>query len=133
MSKKIFDLLNSLGKRIRREYTKPFGGIQIVFSGIFTNCPVGNEDEPDTMSFCFESSEWNNVFKQNINLTKIFRQKDDVYCKILNQIRVGKLTKSSYERLNNRIIQYKVEEKDAVIPTILMAKRRMFNLLTNEN
>lgn len=125
MSKKIFDLLNSLGKRIRREYTKPFGGIQIVFSGDFYQLPpVGNEDEPDTMSFCFESSDWHSVFHKNINLTKIFRQKDDVYCKILNQIRVGRLTKSSYERLNNRIIQYKVEEKDAVIPTILMAKRK---------
>ncbi len=130
MSKKIFDLLNSLGKRIRREYTKPFGGIQIVFSGDFYQLPpVGNEDDPDTTSFCFESTEWHTVFNKNINLTKIFRQKDDVYCKILNQIRIGKLTRTSYQRLNERIVKYEVKQDNAIIPTILMPKRRDVDLI----
>ena len=37
----------------------PFGGIQLAFSDFIS--PVGNQDEPDTISFCFEV-EWATTF-----------------------------------------------------------------------
>lgn len=104
LSLKIFDLLNEIGKAIRRN-DKPFGGIQVIFSGDFYQLPpVGNKDEPDTRKFCFESNEWNSVFhRQNqIMLVKNFRQKDEMYVTILNQIREGKIKR----RTNDLLLSY---------------------------
>lgn len=127
MSKKLFELLNYIGQRVRRAPHLPFGGIQIIFSGDFYQLPpVGGQDEPDTTAFCFESPLWNVSFKKCISLTTIFRQKDQSYCKVLNQIRIGKLSKSSYRKLMDRIQTYKITEEkhEEIRPTILMAKRK---------
>lgn len=127
MSKKLFDLLNYIGKHIRKKPHIPFGGIQLVFSGDFCQLPpIGKQEEPDTLSYCFESEDWTKTFKKNINLKTIYRQRDKKYCKILNEIRVGKLSKSSYKKLIKRIKPYE-ELKDVnekIKPTILMAKRK---------
>jgi ATP-dependent DNA helicase PIF1 len=76
MSKKIFDILDELGKRCRNSL-RPFGGIQMVFTGDFFQLPpVGNEDDEDSDKFCFESALWSQTFKpeNHIQLTTIFRQ-----------------------------------------------------------
>lgn len=101
MSQKLFEMLYTIGKAVRRN-GKPFGGIQLIFSGDFYQLPpVGTKDEPETTKFCFESSLWNETFKleNHINLCKIFRQNDPIYQKILNQIREGRLKRSSNEAL----------------------------------
>ena len=70
MSLKLFELLDTIGKTVRRN-SQPFGGIQIIFSGDFYQLPpVGNKDEPDTTKFCFESPSWFEIFKleDHINL-----------------------------------------------------------------
>ena len=101
LSLKLFNLLNEVGK-IMRNNTKPFGGIQIIFSGDFYQLPpVGDKDDPDTQKFCFESDDWNFVFHRDcqIQLVKIFRQTDETYSTILNQIREGKIKRKSNELL----------------------------------
>ena len=49
MSNRMFELLNKLGQRIRMN-KKPFGGIQVIFSGDFFQLPPVKET-----IFCFES------------------------------------------------------------------------------
>ena len=101
LSLKLFNMLNDIGKVIRKNQ-KPFGGIQIIFSGDFYQLPpVGDKDDSDTQRFCFESDDWNSVFHRDcqIELKKIFRQTDDVYSSILNQIREGRIKKRSNELL----------------------------------
>lgn len=91
LSLKLFDLLNILGKRIRKTPT-PFGGIQVIFSGDFYQLPpVGDRDDQDTSRFCFESEEWNNVFPDQIQLKHNFRQSEESYCEILKQVREGRI------------------------------------------
>lgn len=127
MSKKLFELLNYIGRRIRKAPHLSFGGIQLVFSGDFYQLPpVGCQDEPDTMAFCFESPLWSSTFNKNIELTTIFRQKDQSYCKVLNQIRIGKLSKSSFQKLSERVQPYIVDDNktEVIRPTILMARRK---------
>lgn len=116
MSKKLFNLLDEIGRRIRKKYDLPFGGIQVIFSGDFYQLPpVSNglrasgddadedDDVADASAFCFESENWSKTFHCTIQLKTIFRQTDLDYCKILNQIRVGKLYKSSLDKLTPHI------------------------------
>jgi ATP-dependent DNA helicase PIF1 len=101
MSQKLFEMLDAIGKAVRKSF-KPFGGIQVIFSGDFYQLPpVGNKDEPETTKFCFESELWFQIFKleNHVNMNKIFRQSDPIYQRILNQIREGRLKRSSNEAL----------------------------------
>ncbi len=128
MSKKLFELLSLIAQRIRRKPNVPFGGIQVIFSGDFYQLPpVGNLEFPDTIAFCFESKEWRRTFGACIQLTKIFRQKDEIYCKILNQIRVGKLSRSSYTRLMERVRAEKSQTN--IKPTLLYPRRRDVDMI----
>jgi ATP-dependent DNA helicase PIF1 len=103
MSLKIFELLDYLGQKIRKN-TRPFGGIQVIFSGDFFQLPpVPDRDDADTGKFCFESPRWSSTFDIQIELKTNFRQSDGEFARILNQIRVGKLYKSGYEMLKSRV------------------------------
>ena len=104
LSLKLFNMLNEIGKAVRGNL-KPFGGIQMIFSGDFFQLPpVGDHTEPDTQRFCFESDDWNSTFHRDcqIQLVKIFRQTDEVYSTILNQIREGRIKRKS----NDLLLQY---------------------------
>jgi len=132
LSLKLFDVLNEIGKKIRGNQ-KPFGGIQIIFSGDFFQLPpVGEKEEPDTQRFCFESDDWNSVFHRNcqIQLVKIFRQTDEIYCTILNQIREGKIKRKS----NDLLLQYvgrKLDTKLIAEPTKLYPTRTKVENINN--
>lgn len=106
MSQKLFETLDAIGKAVRKNNSKPFGGIQLIFSGDFYQLPpVGNKDEPETSNFCFESPLWFDTFPlpDHISLTKIFRQSDPIYQRILNQLREGRLKRSANEILLNNV------------------------------
>ena len=129
LSSKLFNLLDLIGQRVRKS-PLPFGGIQLVFCGDFFQLPpIGNDDDPESKQFCFESKLWNNTFENSkgennqIQLTTIFRQKDEIFAKILNQIRVGRLTKTPY----NTLMEYvgrKVDPSCKIKPTVLFPTRR---------
>lgn len=124
MSQKIFEMLNAIGKTAR-DNVKPFGGIQVIFLGDFYQLPpVGNKDEIETVRFCFESAVWNETFsKENtVQLKKIFRQTDETYTKILNQIREGRIKKSSNDLLLS-LVGKKPEEGSIIQPTKLFPIR----------
>lgn len=123
MSYRLFELLDTIGKAIRRN-PNPFGGIQLIFSGDFYQLPpVGDRDDPPTMQFCFESSVWFQTFRpeNHIQLNKIFRQNDPIYQRILNQIREGRLKRSSNEKLLD-LVGRKMEDS-LIKPTKLFPKR----------
>lgn len=85
MSDVLFDLLNELGQTIRKS-SRPFGGIQLLFCGDFYQLP------PVNAKFCFESLCWNSTFSHTVQLTILYRQKNEVYQSILHEIRTGKLS-----------------------------------------
>ena len=133
LSLKLFDTLNAIGKAIRRN-NKPFGGIQLIFSGDFFQLPpVGNKDEPDTQKFCFESEEWNNTFQmQNqIQLIKIFRQTDQTYSLLLNQIRQGKIKPKINDMLGTYVGRT-IDPKFIVEPTKLFPTKNKVENINNQ-
>ena len=125
MSKKIFELLNLTAQKCRCN-TRVFGGMQVVFLADFYQLPpVGNYTEIDTRKFCFESPLFEEVFKKEncMELTKIYRQKDNIYSEICNEVRIGELSEKSKEILNTRVgLNIKEKCKD-VLPTILFSRR----------
>ena len=99
--------------------------MQVIFLADFYQLPpVGNYNEPDTQKFCFESPEFNNLFpKENcISLTKIYRQTDEVYSNICNEVRVGELTNKSINILQSRV-GLDISKCDGILPTILYSRR----------
>ena len=133
MSKKLFDALNQIGKRVRKDVNRPFGGIQVIFSGDFYQLPpVGDKDDIESSQFCFESDDWDAVFsKENqIPLVKIFRQADPVYANILNQLREGKLKRSSYELLQKHIGK-RISDEGGIQPTKLYPRRHSVESINN--
>lgn len=120
MSKKLFEALDKIGRTIRK-INKPFGGIQLIFLGDFYQLPpICKDHDMDTGKFCFESDLWQQTFKKTIVLTKIYRQKDKIFSKILNSVRKGVLSHEDFDILSERI--NKKCDKD--IPII--APRRIF-------
>jgi ATP-dependent DNA helicase PIF1 len=132
LSYKLFNILNQIGK-ILRNNTRPFGGIQVIFSGDFFQLPpVGNIDDPDSMRFCFESEDWNIVFKKDnqIQLKKIFRQTDDTYANILNQIRNGKIKRKSFDLLS-KYVGREISSDLIVEPTKLFPTRSRVDFINS--
>ena len=128
MSKKLFELIN-LTAQFCRKNTQFFGGIQVIFSGDFFQLPpIGSVHEPETTQYSFESLLWNKVFPNQIKLTEIFRQTDRQYVKILNQIRVGKLTKSTVEVLTT-IKNKRYDANSNIIPTKLYSTKYKVDLI----
>jgi ATP-dependent DNA helicase PIF1 len=124
LSLRLFGLLNIIGQAVRND-SRPFGGIQIIFSGDFYQLPpVGSKDVEDSGRFCFESDEWNSMFHKDdqIQLQKIFRQKDEIYSSILNQIREGVIKRKT----NDLLLQYVGRHVDpglVTMPTKLFPTR----------
>jgi len=133
LSLKLFNILNEVGKAVRGN-RKQFGGIQLIFSGDFYQLPpVGNRDDLESQQFCFESEDWNNVFPLScqIQLVKIFRQTDETYTTVLNQIRIGVIRKKTNDLLN-RYVGREYDKNLVVEPTKLFpTKNKVENINTN--
>jgi len=137
MPVKLFDLLNEIGKRIRKRVREPFGGLQVILSGDFYQLPpvIRLTDEEKRAAsivsrFCFESADWWNIFGPSnvVELATIFRQKDRQYVDILNQIREGIIKRSSITLLAQQV--NKARPTDLLIqPTKLFPRREQVDAL----
>lgn len=144
MSKRIFELLDFLGKRIRRD-PRPFGGLQVVFTGDFYQLPpVGNKvtevggekgEGDGSGQFCFESENWYKAFPldNHILLTTIFRQKDANYKAILNEVRIGKITPTNVSLLKSYVNRpFDKAAHNGCVPTKLFAIHRKVDAINQE-
>lgn len=95
------DMLDKVAKHIRRN-TKPFGGMQVVFTGDFFQLPPvvreGNEYESADV-YAFTSAAWKASKPVVCYLTEQFRQDDDELSNILNAIRSGEVEEDHYYSL----------------------------------
>jgi len=133
LSQKIFELLDKIGKAIRRS-PLPFGGLQLIFCGDFYQLPpVGNRDDIESKNFCFESMDWETTFMldNQIELIQIFRQTDKEYVDILNQIREGILKRSGYEILLKYVGRPLPDSTNGIIPTKLFPTRSKVDYVNN--
>lgn len=120
LDKKTFSFLDKIGRDIRG-VDKPFGGIRLLVVGDFFQLPPVNGD------YAFKYDEWDNCFHYAINLTNIYRSKDDNLTKILQRIRKGK------ELKDWMIDLLKCCESDTDIYPVLVPKKNMANSINRTN
>ena len=107
------DLLDGIDSMLRRykDRNKPFGGVQLLMIGDLQQLsPVVKEDEwnllkpyYDTVYF-FSSRALKKTDYVSIELTHIFRQKDEAFIRLLNKIRDNSADQQTLDELNKRYI-----------------------------
>ena len=127
MSSKMFDLLDRIGRILRKCNTKSFGGIQLIFTGDFFQLPpIPDHDDPSSGEFCFQHPKWATTFKPAdcIELKTFFRQTDPTYISILQEVRRGSISAPNIEILQTRLTRGRATEpKNGVVPTKLFPVR----------
>lgn len=127
MSSKMFDLLDNIGRVTRRNTSKPFGGIQLLFTGDFFQLPpIPDQGDPSSGEFCFQHPRWKLTFKSAncIELKTFFRQTDPAYISILQEVRRGTISPSNIELLETRVnVKSLSSTNDGIVPTKLFPIR----------
>ncbi|XP_011858766.1 PREDICTED: ATP-dependent DNA helicase PIF1 [Vollenhovia emeryi] len=85
-----FDKIEAVARHVRRS-ERPFGGIQLILCGDFFQLPPVSKTE-DKAKFCFQSEAWQKCVHFNFELQTVHRQRDEAFVKILNNVRIGRVT-----------------------------------------
>lgn len=105
------DMLDAMDMILRhyRQNSKPFGGIQVVMIGdLYQLSPVVKKDEWEEMKkyyrsvYFFCSYVLMNMKYNIVELTKVYRQNDNYFVKLLNNIRVAEFKRSDFKELDGR-------------------------------
>lgn len=109
------DLLDAIDYTLRRirKQSAPFGGVQLLVIGdLFQLAPVVKELDWRVLSefyespFFFDALSWKQVQAMTIELKHVYRQEDEAFVKILNNIRTGNPSQEDIDQLN---VHYKKE------------------------
>jgi len=120
MNALLFELLEEVARLVRQN-EKPFGGIQVVLLGDFYQLPPVGKTEQE-QKFCFESPVWINVIEKTVILREIMRQKDPVFQKILQEVRIGEPSLETIEILMSRV-GIEPDISSGIVPTLLSSKK----------
>jgi ATP-dependent DNA helicase PIF1 len=101
---------------------EPFGGIQIVCIGdLFQLPPVLINEEREHHSrvypskYFFDAKAFKKASFRCLELTKVYRQSDEMFLSILNQIRTGSVNDRALNALNARVRKRTPSEEDSYI------------------
>ena len=107
------DLLDGIDSVLRRykDRNQPFGGVQLLMIGDLQQlAPVVKEDEWNLLKphyetiYFFSSKALKKTDYISIELTHIFRQRDEAFIKLLNRIRDNNADQQTLDDLNKRYI-----------------------------
>ncbi|UOE41498.1 helix-turn-helix domain-containing protein [Chryseobacterium suipulveris] len=104
----VLDMMDFSLRHVRRNQQK-FGGVQMLFIGDLYQLPPVVRDENIlnqyyNSPFFFESLALKELPLITIELTTVYRQKDEKFLDILNEIRDGEIRDIDFESLNERYI-----------------------------
>lgn len=105
----IIDFIDRILRTYTGNFRMPFGGKQMLLIGdVFQLEPVVKSDERDILRrfypnpFFFSARVFREMELVSIELTKVFRQKDPVFIRVLDHIRMGKVSDAELRLLNTR-------------------------------
>jgi ribonuclease D len=114
------DLLDGIDQVLRRykNRSKVFGGVQVLMIGDLQQLsPVVKDNEWELLKsyyktpYFFSSKAFQECKPINIELKHIYRQDNEMFIKILNEIRNNKLTETSSKSLNKRYLPNFIPDK----------------------
>ncbi|MCW3102352.1 MAG: ATPase [Bacteroidetes bacterium] len=104
----LLDAMDLVLRTIRRKSNLPFGGVQVLFIGDLLQLPpVVKDDEWQYMKSYYKTAYFFDaqVLQQNrplyLELDKIYRQADDNFIRILNNLRTNHVTRQDIDTLNS--------------------------------
>ena len=112
----LLDKIDAVG-RAARGSSRPFGGVQVIVCGDFMQLP------PVKVSrFAFEADVWPTAFGANqFCLTRVFRQSDQSFVSLLNELRVGRASPATCATLQATVARG-LGAIDGIEPTKLFAR-----------
>ena len=123
------DAIDTILRHFRGQPLQPFGGLQLLYIGdLYQLPPVVTESERPLLNahynspFFFDSQVIREAPPVYIELQEIYRQKDNVFIGLLNQIRNNRTDWETLERLN-----------DHYQPEFIPSKRDNYITLTSHN
>lgn len=128
------DMLDAIDWFLRKhgkDKNLPFGGIQLILVGdLFQLPPVLTYSEMSVFSqlytspYFFSAQAYQQSDFQTLKLTKIFRQHDEHFISVLNQIRYGDVSMEALEPINKRV-QKKASFFTTQIPVTLATTNKV--------
>jgi hypothetical protein len=125
----LFEKLSQVGKRVRGG-TLPWGGLQLILCGDFYQLPPVSKDFA-AGRFAFESPAWAAAKLTPVLLSRIERQTDQAFQKLLNEARVGRLSEESIQTLKSR--QGLNWRQQMIRPTLLFSKNADVDTINQAN
>jgi len=105
----LLDCIDSFLRRFGPDYSKPFGGIQIIlFGDLFQLPPVVLRNEEEifrsvyTSPYFFSAKVFKQIDLKILELKKIYRQKDEGFIHLLNAVRHNQLEDHHLYAFNSR-------------------------------
>lgn len=121
----LFEKISKVLGILRMEPELPFGGVQVVFCGDFS------QNGPIQGTYCFMSDVWKEMDIKKIFLKKLMRHKnDEEFQEILESLRFGNMTPSIKDRLE--LLKH-TEFDEGIEPTVLYGKNVDVDAINDAN
>jgi hypothetical protein len=103
----LLDAIDAVMKSVRRAHNRPFGGVQVLFIGDLLQLPPVIKDEEWSVlrkhyasPFFFDAQVLKKDLPVTIELDKIYRQSDETFISLLNNLRNNTMKRQDVELLN---------------------------------
>jgi ATP-dependent DNA helicase PIF1 len=120
LGKKFFENMEKIARKIKGN-NKFFGGIQLILTGDFFQLKPINDE------YLFKSEVFINNIRNFFELKQNYRQNDNSFRRILKEVRYGKLSQKTLNKLEERF-KIKRNKKNLIKPTILYSTRKNVNI-----
>ncbi len=118
----LLDAMDLVLRHVRKNWSRPFGGVQVIFIGdLFQLPPVATDEDWYILRnfysspFFFDSWALRNDPPVYIELKRIYRQKEQQFIDILNRVRNGSVEQQDINILNGRYDPQPQKEEGYII------------------
>jgi hypothetical protein len=107
----LLDMVDTVLRFVRKKPQLPFGGVQILYIGdMFQLPPVVREDDREIIQtyykspFFFDARVIQQAPPQYVELKHVYRQRDEIFVNVLNEVRNNELTEEGLHLLRQRYL-----------------------------
>lgn len=106
----LLDMVDAVLRFARKNPHAPFGGVQVLYIGdMFQLPPVVKDNNRELLSrfytspFFFDAKVIKQAPPEYIELTQVYRQRDETFVELLNEVRNNQLSERGWQQLSKRL------------------------------